>query len=150
MAGLGTMAIIAWYVGHQFTLPDSPADIADAFTEQALSTLPLVGNVAMAKKAGYDDTGNPAISALALPGKIASADSTKSKAKETFESASVLFGLPYTFTRKTAESIHEGSFKPYLGRGRENPFEKDTAVKTHSSRKFLGRSSGRGGRKFLK
>lgn len=149
MTGFGLMAVIAWSIMHKDT-PNSPEDLADAFTEQSLSSLPLIGNMAMAKKAGFEDSGNIALNLMSLPGELLSNKSATSKSKAAYESFAVLFGLPYTFTRKTANAIKEESLSPYMGKGRENPWEDDGGPKRYKSRQFLGRSRSHGGRKFLR
>ena len=151
MAGLGTMAIIAWSIAHK-AFPNSPADIADAFTEQSLSTVPMVGNLMMAKKAGYSDASSPVMNAMSLPGTLLSDESGDSKMKKSFEAMSVLLGLPYTASRKTVKAIKEDDPMKLLGEGRPNTFESSGGVarKRSFSRDIRPGRPSRGGRQYLR
>lgn len=147
-AGFGLMAIIAYTILHK-TFPDSPEKIADAFTEQSLAMLPLVGSVTMARKQGYADAGSPVMNTLSLPGYLLSDNSASSKRRKALEAAAILTGVPFSAPKKVAMSIKEDNSSLLFGRGDDWKHKSGGSNRRLGIGNYRSRRS-RSGRKYLR
>lgn len=146
--GLATMALIAYAILHK-TVDFTADKIADAFTEQSLAMLPLVGSVTMARKQGYADAGSPVMNTLSLPGYLLSDNSASSKRRKALEAAAILTGVPFSAPKKVAMSIKEDDPLLLLGRGDDWKHKSGSSNRRLGIRNYRSRRS-RSGRKYLR
>lgn len=153
-SGMGMMATIAWVISHK-ALPQTHADVADMFTEQSMATIPLVGNMMVARKEGYSDIGSPVMSALSLPGELMSPDTTNKKKKAAMEALAIFTGLPLVTPRRIATAIKDEDVAALVGPRKNIPSDATGVARPRvNGRSLLApRKGSRGsykGRQFLK
>jgi hypothetical protein len=68
-AGLATAAMMMWSINNGKPLPESGEDIGDAFSEQFVASMPLVGNMIMQGMKGYSSS-NPVSEMFERGGKM--------------------------------------------------------------------------------
>ncbi len=93
---LGTMGLLVWMIRNG-RLPEELEEIVEAFTDQALSSVPLVGRLAVSKLQGWDPSAPAplkAVGGIVSAGEALVEGDFEKAAQRAVEPAAVLFGLP--------------------------------------------------------
>ena len=110
---LGMVSLTIWTMSHR-RLPEDEEDIKEAFKEEAIMAIPLVGRTIMSASQGWESP-SPALKAPVAVGKILTEAEIKTKLKAAIEAVSVMAGVPYTGTKRILRAAEEGPIE-LLGR----------------------------------
>jgi hypothetical protein len=102
--GVGISAMLIWMIVHK-KLPEDEEDIAEAFVEQAVNAVPLVGRAVSSGVRGWGDDAPPPFKAAKDLGRVYSARDKERAALRALESGAALGGVPVTAIKRSAKFI---------------------------------------------
>jgi hypothetical protein len=115
---MSVMAVAIWSITRR-KFPEDEEEIADAFTEQAVNMVPLVGKSIMAGKRGWTSTDVPQFEAFKTIGlsisQIQKGEFEAEDMTEYIKGLSVLLGVPYEGPKRVIRTIETGKPLELIG-----------------------------------
>jgi len=111
---LSIVGLTIWTMANR-RLPDSKEDIKEAFKEEVINSIPLLGKNILAASQGYGRDSTAMKFADTVGGFISNSERDQ-KAKALLEAAAVLSGIPYTGTKRIIEAVKKEDVKELFGK----------------------------------